>query len=93
MAPPARMERALTSSGVKPTCGPVMATAAWNYLVMSVLRTDVHLILWNTLAKGGCLVAPWCRRYSTQRLVVATAHILGCPVVPWPIDSPLTPFF
>ena len=52
MAPPAHMERALTSSGVKPNCGSIMATAARRYLMMYVLRTDAHLFLWKTLAKG-----------------------------------------
>ena len=60
MAAPAHMERALTSSGVNPTCGPVIATADWRALVMSVLCTDDHLFLYNTLPKGLWLVVPWC---------------------------------
>ena len=78
MAPPARMERALNSSEANPTL---------------VLHTDIHLLFWKNLAKGVWLVAPWCRRYATRHLMAATAHALGCPVVPWPIDFPLTPFF
>ena len=34
-----------------------------------------------------------CRRYTTRRLMAATAHALGWPVVPCLMDSPLTPFF
>ena len=52
MVPPAHMERVLTSSGVKPTCGPVMVAADRRDLMMLVLRTDVNLFWWNTLAKG-----------------------------------------
>ena len=93
MAPPARMERVLTSYEANLTGGPVMVTAAQRALVMSVLHTDVHLFLCNTLAKGLWLVALWCKRYSTRRLMAATSHTLGCPVVPWTIDFPLTPLF
>ena len=93
MAPPARVERALTSSSVKTTCGPIMVTAAQRALVMLVLCTDFRLLLWNTLAKGLWPVAPWCRRYVTRCLMAATSHALGCAVVPWPIDFPLTLFF
>ena len=60
MVPPACMGRALNLSGVKPTCGPVMATAARRAVVISVLLIEVHLPLWNILAKGVWLVTPWC---------------------------------
>ena len=93
MAPSMCMDRALTSSRVKPTCGPVMATAVWRDLVMSVIRTDIHLLLRNTLAKGVWMVAQWQQRYSTRQLMAATLYALGCPVVPWTIYLPLNPFF
>ena len=40
--------------------------------------------------RGGWLKVTCCQRYPIQRRVAATAHELGCPVVAWPIDSPLT---
>ena len=92
MALPALIERALTSSGVNLTCGPVMVNAAWRGLVMSVLCTDVHLFLWNTMYKGVWLVVSWYQTYATCILVAATAHALGSPVVPWPICFPLIQF-
>ena len=52
MALPMRMERFLTSSGVKLTYGPVMSNVDQRALLVSVLCTDVHLFLWNTLANG-----------------------------------------
>ena len=48
MAPLARIERELISSVVKLMCVPVICTVVWRALVMSVLRTNVHLFLWNT---------------------------------------------
>lgn len=44
MAPPVKMERTLTSSGVNLTCGPVMATEAQRALVILVLHTDVQFL-------------------------------------------------
>ena len=93
MAPPAHIERALTSSGLKPTCGPVMVTAARRDLFILVILIEVHFPLWNKPAKGVWMVDPWCRRYATRRLMAANAHAMGCHVVPWLMDSPLTPFF
>ena len=93
MAPPACIECALTSFGMNPTCGPVMVTAARRALVVSVLQIEVNFPLSHTPVKGVLPMAPWCQRYSTRRLMAATARALGCPMVPWPMDSPLTPFF
>ena len=53
MALPTRMERTLTYSWVNPTWGPVMENSAWRALLLSVLRTDVHLFLCNILVEGG----------------------------------------
>ena len=39
MAPPARIDRALTSSGVNPTWGPLVAVAVRSALVILALRT------------------------------------------------------
>ena len=39
MAPPARIDRALTSSGENPTWGPMVAVAVRSALVISALRT------------------------------------------------------
>ena len=53
MAPPAHMERALTSSGVKLSCGPVMATAARRAFVTLLLRIEAHFLLWKNADQGG----------------------------------------
>ena len=58
MAPPVRMDHTLNSSGVNPTCGPVMATITQRALMISVRSTDVHLFLWNIMDKGVWMVAP-----------------------------------
>ena len=39
MAPPARIDRALTSSGVNPTWGPMVAVAVRSAVVISALQT------------------------------------------------------
>ena len=39
MAPPARIDPALTSSGVNPTWGPMVAVAVRSAVVISELRT------------------------------------------------------
>ena len=78
---------------VNQTCDLVMATAYWRALVISVVCTDVHLFLCNTLSKGVWLVSPWCWRYDTWCLMVSNAYALGYSVVTWSIDSPLNPLF
>ena len=93
MLPPERMERALTSLGVNPTCGPVILTAARSDFLILVLQTNVHLFLWKILAKYVLLVVQCHRRYAKRHKMDTTAHALGCPVVPWPIELPLTLFF
>ena len=37
----------------------------------------------------GC-VALWRQRYATRRRIAAFSHAMGCPVVPWTINLPLT---
>ena len=93
MAPPARIERALMSSGVNPTWGPMMVVAAWSAALILALRTVDHLPLLKTSAICVSGVAPCCHKCATRRRMVATAHARGCPVAPCPIDSTLTPFF
>ena len=61
--------------------------------MISVLLIEVHFTLWDTLAKGVWAVALWCQRYATRRLIDATAHALGCPVVMWLMDLTFTLFF
>ena len=93
MAPPARINRALTSSGVNPTLGPMIVVAAWSAEVVSVLRIVDHLFPLKTAARcvfGGALC---CHKCATRRRMAATAHARGCPVAPCPIDSPLIPCF
>ena len=92
MALPAHMEHVMASSRVDLTCGPIMATADRWALVISVLRIDVHFSFGTCCPRGCSWVAPWCQRYTTWRLMAATAHTLECPVVPWPIYLPLNPF-
>ena len=53
MAPPASMERALTSSGVNSTCGPIIETEAQRALVMLVIWNDVHFFIVEHVVQGG----------------------------------------
>ena len=46
MAPPMYMEKALTSLGVKLTIFPVICTSVRSTLVILVLHTNDHLLLW-----------------------------------------------
>ena len=93
MAPPARINRALTSSGVNPTWGPMRVVAVCSAAVISALRTVDHAVLLKMVARCVYGVALCCLRYATRRRMTATAHDWGCPVAPCPMDSPLTPFF
>mmetsp|Transcript_42841 Transcript_42841/g.130289 ORF Transcript_42841/g.130289 Transcript_42841/m.130289 type:complete len:298 (-) Transcript_42841:579-1472(-) len=93
MTPPARIDRALTSSVRNPTDGPNEATASRTAAVMSVLRTCVQLVPFLTAARGVLSVVRWDRSSTTSLPIAATAYAHGCPDRPCPIDSPLTPFF
>ena len=93
MALLAHIERALTSSGVNPTLGPMIVVAARSAAVISELRTMDHLTLLKTAAKYVSRVGLCCRKFATRRCIDATAHAQGCPVATCPVDSPLTPFF
>ena len=93
MAPPARIEHALTSSGVTPTWGPIIVVAAQSAAVISALRTVDRLSPLNTATRcmsGGVLC---CRKCATRCRMADTAHAWGCPVASYPIDSSLAPFF
>ena len=93
MAPPARIERPLTSYGVNPTWGPMIVVAARISAVNSALHTVDHLTPLKTAARCVSGVAPCCRKCSTRCRMDATAHVWGCPVAPCLINSTLTPFF
>ena len=93
MALPARIERALTSSGVNPTRGLMIVVPAQSAAVISALRTVDHLTTLKTAERCVSRVAPCCRKCATRCRMSATAHTRGCPVAPCPVDSPLTPFF
>ena len=93
MAPPARIDRALMSSGVNPTWGHMRVVAARNAAVISALRTVDHVVPLKTAARCVSGVAPCCCRCATQHRMAAIAHAWGCPVAPCLIESPLTSFF
>ena len=92
VAPTAHRERALTYCGVKPMSRTATQTMAQMDVMISVLRMVAHLSLWCTGAIGVVPVAPWRRRYVTRKRRVATGQPWECPVRPWPIYPPLTPF-
>ena len=92
IAPPDHMERALTSSGSKPTCGPDISTAFLRALVIYVIQMDNHLLFWCVAAGYMWPLAPCYQIYVTWRLIAATAHGMGCPVYPYPIDPLLNTF-
>ena len=93
MAPPARIDRALTSSGVNPNWGPMRVVVARSAMVILALQTVDQEAPLKTAARCVSGVAPCCCRCATQRLMAATAHARGCPVAPCPVDSLLMPFF
>ena len=92
MAPLARIERALTCSGVNSTWGPMIVVAARSAVVILALRTVDHLTPLETAARCVSGVVLCCHKCSTRRRMDATAHARGCPVAPCLIDSPLMPF-
>ena len=93
MAPPARIDRALTSSGVNPTWGPMRVVATRSTVVILALWTVDQAFPLKTAARCVSGVAPCCRKCATRRRMAATAHARGCPVAPCLMDSPLMPFF
>ena len=93
MALPARIDRALTSSGVNPTWGPMRVVAARSDVVILALRTLDQAVWLKMAARCVSGVAPCCCRCATRRRMDATVHAWGCTVAPCPMDYPLTPFF
>ena len=93
MAPPARIDRALTSSGMNPTWVPMVVVAARSAVVILALRTVDQVAPLKTAVRCVSGVAPCCCRCATRRLMAATAHVRGWPVAPCLMDSPLTPVF
>ena len=93
MALLARIDCALTSSGVNPTWDPMRVVATRSAVVISALRTVDQAVTLKTLARCMSGVAPCCRRCATRRHMAATAHAWGFPIATCPMDSPLTPFF
>ena len=93
MAPPARIEHVLTSSGVNPTWSPMIVVAAHSSAVILALYIVDHLTPLKTVERSVSGVAPCCFKCATRRRMAATAHLCGCPVAPCLIDSPLSPFF
>ena len=74
MAPPARIERALTSSGVNPTWGPMIVVTARSTAIILELRTVDQLTPLKTAARCVSGVAPCCRKCVTRLRMAATAH-------------------
>ena len=93
MAPPARIDRALTSYGVNPTWGPMRVFAACSNAVVSALWTVDHVVPLKTAERCVSGVDPCCRICATRRRMAATAHARRCHVAPCPIEFPLMPFF
>ena len=93
MAPPACIERALTSYGVNLTWGPMIVVVAQSAAVISALRTVDHLTPLKTATICVSGVAPFCCECATRRRMAATSHARGYPVAPCLIDSTLRPFF
>ena len=60
MSPPTHIECALTSSGLKLTCVPVISTAVLRALVILVLQMTDNLFLRCTEASGLWPLVPWC---------------------------------
>ena len=67
MGPLARIDRALTSSGVNPTWGPMIVVAAWSAAVISTLRIVDHLFPLKTTVRCVFGGARCCRKCATRR--------------------------
>ena len=93
MAPPDRIERALTSSDVNPALGPMIVVAAQSAAVISVLWIVDHLFPLKTAARCVFGWALCCCKCATRHRMAVTAHARGCTIAPCLIDSPLTPFY
>ena len=87
MAPPAHIKRALTSTGVNPTWGLMILGAAQSADVVSALHTVEHCFPLKTAANCVLQGAPCCCKCATWRLIAATEHAQGWPVVPCLMDS------
>ena len=92
MAPPARIECALTLVGLKPTCGEEILMDSRRALVISVLLMVDHFLFLDNSARGVWSLAPSRNRCATHILNTATAHARGCLVFTFPIDYPLVTF-
>ena len=93
MAPPARIEHELMSSGVKLTWGPIILLVARSADVISAISTLYHSFTLKMASNCVLLGAPFCCKCDTRRLMAATAHARGWPVSPCLMDYPLMPFF
>ena len=93
MAPPARIKRALTYSGVNSTFGTKIVVAARSAAVILALRTPDHLTLLKIVSRCVSGVAPGCCKCATRHCMAATACVQKFPMAPCLIDSPLTLFF
>mmetsp|Transcript_30800 Transcript_30800/g.69101 ORF Transcript_30800/g.69101 Transcript_30800/m.69101 type:complete len:215 (+) Transcript_30800:111-755(+) len=91
LAPAARNEHAETSSGRKPSDGPMERTVSRKVSVIMegvTLRGEVH-----TVARGVVGSALWARRWMTRLITARTGHRKASPLRPRPMTSPRTPFF
>ena len=93
VSPPARRERAMVSISLNPIDGPAARTTDLMEAVIFSTWICCHLSPFLKLEIGILLVAPWCRRYATQRLMDTNGHPWVWPVRPCPVNPPLTPFF
>ena len=89
----ARIERDLTSSVVETTWFTMIVVASQSSEVILALHIVDHILWLKTAERCVSGGGPCCRKCSTQRQMAATAHVRGWPVLLFPIDSPLTPFF
>ena len=93
MALQARIEHALTSSGVNTTWGPIILVAAQIADVILALRTLGHSLPLKTAARCVLLGAPCCCKFANRCLMAVTAHTRKWPVAPFPMDSTLKIFY
>ena len=88
-----RIERALTSTGVNRTWGPMIVVAAQSAEVSLSFLTVDHLTPLKTAERCVSEVTLCCRNCATRRRMDVTAPVRGRPVASCPIDYPLTQFF
>ena len=86
------IQQALNSYGMNPTWNPMMLMAVHRSAMILVILVVDHCFLLFTTSMWVWSESPCYCRCATRLHISDTAHFLGCPVAPCPIEIPLNPF-